>query len=122
MSDAEREHVADGEWTRQAPHPYEVDTEDGAPCCPFDRGHPIHRQAELPAAVDHLADPTPPEPDRPGCEACSYADGGCSFCSGRSAIEVANERADMGVAVVDLSDVMAFQQRVADQTRAEGDT
>lgn len=68
---------------------------------------------------DHRPDLPPAEP-RSGCEACSFADGGCSFCSGRSAIEVANERSDVaGVSVVDLTEVLDFQQRLADETAAD---
>lgn len=123
---AELEHVADGEWTRQAPHRYDVDTIDGAPCCPFDRGHPIHRQPELPPVPETLGPDRQQALDRgyapeaEGCELCSYTRGGCSFCSGRSAIEVANERSDVaGVSVVDLTEVLDFQQRLADETAAD---
>lgn len=69
-------------------------------------------------ATWHGADSPPTGAE--GCEMCSYADGGCSFCSGRSAIEVANERSDVaGVSVVDLTEVLDFQQRLADETAAD---
>jgi hypothetical protein len=57
---------------------------------------------------------TDPTLDPGGCELCSYAPDGCSFCSGRSAIEVANERTDVaGIPVLDLTQHLQHLQQVA---------
>jgi len=48
-----------------------------------------------------------------GCEACSFSPDGCSFCSGATAIDIANARADVGVPVLDLTQQLEYLQRIA---------
>jgi len=37
------------------------------------------------------------DPADDGCDACSFTPGGCSLCSGRSAIDILRERGGEGV-------------------------
>lgn len=71
----------------------------GNPQCPFCDGRP--------------AEPV-------GCEACSFAPGGCSFCSGRSAIETLRSGSHD---VMDASPILAqLTEQAAVRAAADPDT